>query len=427
MSFDTEAQLSIAIPSSELRNARQQIESEIGTTEIGVTDGGSASAQAAGGGRGGGGRQRRRARREYRWARERTDYLEEAVVYLKDIEDKVGGGDGGGMLSELLGGGAIGGLLGGAGGAAGGIGSGVATGIGAAVGSAVGSAVGDAVTGDKLEVKEPDWIPLDIDEPEEPYDVDHPEDPYELDHPEDPYALDHPEEPYALDHPGDPYDVDHPDEPYALDHPEDAYDVDHPDEPYAISDELLPLKVEEVDPVGVEIEVEVETIAQTGGGGSSGEPEDIPEVDEVEGVGETVKNTADAGGDAVPVVGHVAGGLYGLGAGIGKNAPGSAPRRRENRQRRKRRKALLEQAAENNGGGGTTETSVETTATVTTGGGSGESEPAEINANFGDINVDVRDLDRFVDEVLASAEQKVEDARDDLNDRMDKIERDIQG
>lgn len=236
--FGTSAQVAIEIPQSELRNARQQIESEIGAVEVGITDGGSMSAQTAGGG-GSGGRERRRRRREFRWARERTDYLETVVEILDDIEDDVGDGDGG-ILSELLGGGAVGGILGGAGGAAGGIGSGIATGIGSGIGSAVGSAVGDAIGGESVAVEEPNWTPLDVDHPEEPYEVDHPEEPYALDHPEEPYALDHPEEPYALDHPEEPYAVDHPNEPYAVADPS-------------------PLEVEEVEPIDVNVSVETTT------------------------------------------------------------------------------------------------------------------------------------------------------------------------
>ena len=109
--FGTTATLEVEVDGRSLNNVKQQIESEIGTTEVGVADGGSMSAQVAGGGAAGG-RERRRRRREYRWARERTDYLEEVVGYLEDIEDKVGGG--GGILDDLLGGCAVAGLLGGA-------------------------------------------------------------------------------------------------------------------------------------------------------------------------------------------------------------------------------------------------------------------------------------------------------------------------
>lgn len=104
--FDTEAELSLSVPSSELRNVRQQIEEGIGTVEVGVSDGASMSAQSArsDGGRG------RRARRSMRLAETQTELLEDAVIYLEDIEDHVaeggGLGGGGGLITEILGAGA---------------------------------------------------------------------------------------------------------------------------------------------------------------------------------------------------------------------------------------------------------------------------------------------------------------------------------
>ncbi|OYR53598.1 hypothetical protein DJ73_07250 [Halorubrum sp. Ea1] len=103
MSFETSAELSLTVDEGDLKNVQQQIEDGIGTTAVGVTDGGSMSAQSAGSSGGGRGR---RARRSMRLAETRTELLEDAVVYLEDIEDKVGGGDGGGaggIFTELLG------------------------------------------------------------------------------------------------------------------------------------------------------------------------------------------------------------------------------------------------------------------------------------------------------------------------------------
>ena len=103
MSFETSAELSLTVDEGDLQNVKQQIESEIGTTAVGVTDGGSMSAQSAGSSGGGRGR---RARRSMRLAETRTELLEDAVVYLEGIEDKVGGGGGGGVggiFTELFG------------------------------------------------------------------------------------------------------------------------------------------------------------------------------------------------------------------------------------------------------------------------------------------------------------------------------------
>jgi len=103
MSFETEAQLSLTIPRSELQNVQQQIEDSIGTVDVGATDGGSMSAQttgASGGGRGG--------RRVMRLAEERNEHLDDAVIYLESIEDTLSeggllGGGGGGIATEILG------------------------------------------------------------------------------------------------------------------------------------------------------------------------------------------------------------------------------------------------------------------------------------------------------------------------------------
>jgi hypothetical protein len=155
----------LTVPESELRNVRQQIESGVGTTEVGVTDGGTMSAQAAQPG-GTGGRARRRARRSYRMEVSRTEYLEQAVVYLEEIEDKVGtGGGGGGILDDVLG--AV-----------------VETGGDAAleisdtatdaftdtVGTALGNVIANSVSSSELSVEDagpltvekPDWVPLAV-------------------------------------------------------------------------------------------------------------------------------------------------------------------------------------------------------------------------------------------------------------------------
>ena len=110
MSFETEAQLSLTVPRSELQNVQQQIEDSIGTVEVGATDGGSMSAQTTGAGGGGG----RGGRRVMRLAEERNEHLDDAVIYLESIEDTLseggllggGGGGFGGIITELAGAGA---------------------------------------------------------------------------------------------------------------------------------------------------------------------------------------------------------------------------------------------------------------------------------------------------------------------------------
>ncbi|QLH80983.1 hypothetical protein [Halosimplex pelagicum] len=122
-----------------------------------MTDGGTMSAQAAGGG----GRARQRARREYRWARERTEAAAEMVTYLEEIEDKIGegGGGGGGIVDDL-----IGSVTETAGDAAIEAGDTVAEMATDAVSTAVGNAVADAVTNNSLGVDKPSWVPLEVED-----------------------------------------------------------------------------------------------------------------------------------------------------------------------------------------------------------------------------------------------------------------------
>lgn len=113
----TTATLELEVPDPQLRQVRQTIESEIGATQVGVTDGGTASAQAARQGAGGA-RAQRRARMQHRWARERNEHLATIVEQLDDMEGMGGGGGGGGGglgipslgAGYLLGGGGGGGM-----------------------------------------------------------------------------------------------------------------------------------------------------------------------------------------------------------------------------------------------------------------------------------------------------------------------------
>ena len=103
MSFETAAELDLVVSDRALRNVRNQIESELGAVEMGVTDGGTMSAQSAQS-RSGGSRQRRES---LRMERSRTEHLEEAVAYLEDIDDILSegglGGGAGGLVTELVG------------------------------------------------------------------------------------------------------------------------------------------------------------------------------------------------------------------------------------------------------------------------------------------------------------------------------------
>lgn len=238
MSFETEAEVHLTIPSDDLRNVRQQIEESVGTTEVGVTDGGSMSAQAAGGG-GRGGRARRRARREFRWARERTDYLEDAVVYLESIDDSVGDGGGGfgGVIGELIGAGAET-----AGDAAIEAGDTIADAITDTATTALGNAVADAITNNQLNVEdtsltveEPGWTPIAVDDPS-PFAVETP-DAISVDAPS---AID-------VDDPS-PLDVTDP-SPLGVDDPS----------PLTV-ESVDPLEVEDVGPIGVNVDGQAEDV-----------------------------------------------------------------------------------------------------------------------------------------------------------------------
>ncbi|UHQ96463.1 hypothetical protein [Natrinema halophilum] len=407
--FETTATLEVELDDRSVNTVKQQLESELGTTEVGVADGGAMSAQVATDGAGGG-RERRRRRREYRWARERTDYLEETVSYLEEIEDKVGEGDGG-LLSDLLGGGAIGGLLGGAGGVVGGAGGGVATGIGAAVGSAVGSAVGDAISGEKVEVKEPDWTPLEVKKPENALEVDHPEEPYAVDHPENPYAVEDPS-PLGVEDPSS----------LSVNDPS-PLDVDDPS-PLQV-EEVDPLPVEDVDPVEISVDVTTggsegvkqpkvgnkPSIETSDGGDDGGIISDFrdelnPTKDgPISGYFDKTdpsKQLDDAGDELNPTE-HGPASRY-----MTDNSPFATDSTGEDASTQRSRPA--------NSNRGPTTTTVKTSV---------DPRPADIDASVGPIDVNVRDLDRMVDQVVDAVEERVEEVRNDLEDQIDDLKREM--
>jgi hypothetical protein len=114
--FSTEATIEFRVDKSSLRDVRETVDDELGATEVGVTDGGTASAQS---GRLSS-RQRRQQRQTVRLDRERNELLERMVTFLEEIEEGGGGfgGGGGGSGGGFLGLGGLGGagsLLGGSG------------------------------------------------------------------------------------------------------------------------------------------------------------------------------------------------------------------------------------------------------------------------------------------------------------------------
>lgn len=125
--FETDVELSLSVPSRELRDARAAIESEFEDIAVGVDAG-----IGRRGGMGGGGvssEEQRRRRRQIRLAQRRTDDIERIVEILEDIEENtadIGGGGDDGLLERLprigltgalgvgvLGAGALGSALGG--------------------------------------------------------------------------------------------------------------------------------------------------------------------------------------------------------------------------------------------------------------------------------------------------------------------------
>jgi hypothetical protein len=153
MSFETEAELSLTVDEGDLRNVQQQIEEGIGTTEVGVTDGGSMSAQSGGG---------RAGRRSMRLAETRNDILSEQLVFLEEIEDQVGTGDGGGggLITELIG---VGGET--AGDVAVETGDTVADAVSdvitGTVSTALGNTIAGAINGSEVEVEDVDPLPVE--------------------------------------------------------------------------------------------------------------------------------------------------------------------------------------------------------------------------------------------------------------------------
>jgi hypothetical protein len=156
--FSTEAE--VVITPTGLDAARADIEDQLTDEPIQVeVEGGGTRGMARPDGGGAGlspSRQRRFARREHRWARQRTQHLETATELLDDIEGRVGGGGGGG-------GGGLAELLGIAGETAGSI---LGTTAATAIGSTIGNVVADKLSDESVAVDTPD-DGLSVDIPEE--------------------------------------------------------------------------------------------------------------------------------------------------------------------------------------------------------------------------------------------------------------------
>lgn len=166
--FQTEAELSIVIPDGELRQARQKVESSMGSVPV-ATDGGRAT--------GGGGGRALRPRFVRQELSGQTDHLGELVsqsergnMLAEELLEAIdggglkggGGGDGGGpfgLLDDFIGdftGDLLGDLV-----------TEIPDTIGDILGPAIGTFIGELAGGGggSVSVDKPDWVPLPVEEP----------------------------------------------------------------------------------------------------------------------------------------------------------------------------------------------------------------------------------------------------------------------
>jgi hypothetical protein len=176
--FSTEATVNLVLEERSLRQARDQLEESFSDVPVGVAGSSRAGRPPEMRSDGGGmsNRERRRRRREFRWARERTETIDEILEAVRGLE-MGGGGGAGGLLDDVVG------VAGEAGGA-------LAAALPSAIGSAVGTAVGQAVSNSTLsvdsspldvedpgtvDIEDPSWRPLEVREPGWDIGVDAPE------------------------------------------------------------------------------------------------------------------------------------------------------------------------------------------------------------------------------------------------------------
>lgn len=247
--FETSAEITeIVVSQQALRSAREQVESGLGSPSVGGGSAGGRSSLSS------------MERRRYRWERQRTNDIEDVLDVLFSLEDDLGGGGGGGGdgwlvdilgdLGETAGLGAAATALGGAATALGGSATALTGAAAALGGSSVLDAVDDVIDEDQLEkidteeldrnlqVEKPDWVPIEVEGSDDPRIV------------------------------GGPVRL-------PLDYPKSGVPVDYPRGGLPIDTSPLPLPVEDVEPIDVNVSVDGRPTGDTGGGGYI--PPDIPD------------------------------------------------------------------------------------------------------------------------------------------------------
>lgn len=447
--FSTVMELEIALDETSVKNARRQLESDLGPMPDGGTDSSAMSAQAARGG----GRARRRQRRKYRWARERTEYAEQSVGYLEEIEDKVGEDGGGGIMGTLIdevsdtGGDAVGaGALTAAAGAlttSAAAHTKAAGALTAAAGALAGSDIVDLLLGDKsISVEEPEWIPLAVEEPE-PLPIEDPPGQIPIEDPPGPIGFKPLPGPVGFK--GLPGPVGFEDLPGPVEFEDLPGPVGFGDLPGPVGFEDLPgpvgleqpgepYPVEDVDP----IEVAVDINASAGEGGEGGRRERPPAREP-----QSSSSDEDSGGlprafhEDLPftnireeILGNSVEAITGEDNNDGSqnqsySPSASDPQRRGQMERSNRQQAYAHRTQQDSDSGGT----ISVSATQ-----SGEASPViqVTNNSRHDVTIDpdVRELAKAaVDAMEDSFQDDIDEIRNDLEElesRWDKFERDVQ-
>jgi len=377
--FQTSAELSISVSKRELSNVRREIEDELSDVSLGIKPSmGSASGSAGAGGGDMNGRERRRRRREFRWARQRTGDMEDAVALLEDIEDKVGTGGGGGFLGDALGGGVD--LLGDFGSEFAGTAADSLTDIfTGTISTALGTTISNAINGSSVSVED---TQLGVDDPS-PLSVEE--------------TILGVEDTTLPVEPVDPLKVEELD-PLLVDDPSPLQVEDVPN--VQVERPSWKIGVERPGPIRIDVNA-------TGGGGGS--DRNIPEIKEAPGIVEQTQKRAKEFDEKLPpfVLGGTIGALYGFGEGVGAQLPGSKAQKREAQSRRRRREAL-QRGGGSTGEGGTTTVQVQ--------------QQTDITANV-DITVDTKSI---VKDTVDAFEKEISKVEKDLQRQIDDLERRIE-